>query len=113
MEKYGDKNIVNEMKFILLRGTFKFLIGQHEKALEDFSLVIKNENSSDEVCVNALIKRGIIFMQINEPEKCFNDFSLAVKINPDSEDIYHHRSQVCSFFHQKLNKKKTTVISFI
>lgn len=98
IEKHSDKNGEYKIKFFLLRGTFQFLFGQYDKALQDFDFVIENENSNDNIRVNALIKKAIILMQLEKPEKCLQNFSMAININPDCVDIYHHRRQVFKIF---------------
>lgn len=92
--KYGDENTVNKMKLYLVRGTFQLLLGQHENAFIDFGIVIDSDCSTDDIKVNALIKRAIMNMQLEKQTECFDDFTKAVKINRDCGDIYHHRGQV-------------------
>lgn len=82
------------MKVLLLRGTFNLLLGKYEDALTDLSTVIDSEVASNELKINALIKRASMHVQLEQPEKSFDDFAEAVKLDPNSSDVYHHRGQV-------------------
>ncbi|XP_012273313.1 mitochondrial import receptor subunit TOM70 [Orussus abietinus] len=83
-----------KMKVLLTRATFYNLLGQYDNAIQDLNTVISSQTASNEVKVNALIKRACIHMQLENIEACFTDFDAAVKIDADCGDIYHHRGQI-------------------
>jgi len=69
-------------------------LGEHDAAFQDFESILNNESASDDIKINALIKRAALYMQLDNPEMTFKDFELAISINPNYSDIYHHRGQV-------------------
>ncbi|XP_014224412.1 mitochondrial import receptor subunit TOM70 [Trichogramma pretiosum] len=90
----ADDNSLHKMKVILLRGTFYLLMGLHEEASKDLNAVVNSDISSNDLKVNALIKRASMHVQLEDPEKSFDDFQLAENIDPNLGDIYHNRGQV-------------------
>jgi len=79
---------------LLLRATFYLLLGEHDAAIQDFESILNSEDASDDVRINALIKRAALYVQLENPDMTFKDFDLAISINPSYSDIYHHRGQV-------------------
>jgi mitochondrial import receptor subunit TOM70 len=77
---------------LLLRGTFYSLLGEHKKALEDYSKLI--DEADTKVRINALVKRGIMKVEFGTPEESLNDLALAAVLGPDNADVFHHRGQV-------------------
>ena len=86
---------MSKYKTHLLRGTFYLLLGEHDKAISDFDMIITSESAAKELKVNALVKRASMHVQLEHPEKSFCDFDMAVKLDPNCGDIYHNRAQVC------------------
>ncbi|XP_070528059.1 mitochondrial import receptor subunit TOM70 isoform X2 [Cardiocondyla obscurior] len=83
-----------KLEVLLLRATFHLLLGEHDAAIQDFERILNSEDASDDVKINALIKRAALYMQLDNPEMTFRNFELAISINPTYSDIYHHRGQV-------------------
>jgi len=79
---------------LLLRATFYLLLGEHDAAIQDFESILNSEDASDDMRINALIKRAALYVQLENPDMTFKDFDLAISINPSYSDIYHHRGQV-------------------
>lgn len=78
----------------LLRGTFYLLLGQYEGSLDDFNFVINNPATSNELKINALIKRASLYLQLEDSQKTFQDLAEAEELNPKCSDIFHNRGQV-------------------
>ncbi|XP_011860763.1 PREDICTED: mitochondrial import receptor subunit TOM70 [Vollenhovia emeryi] len=83
-----------EQEVLLLRATFHLLLGEHVEAIHDFETILNSEDASDDVKINALIKRAALYMQLDNPEMTFRDFDLAIRMDACYSDIYHHRGQV-------------------
>ncbi|KAI8916161.1 hypothetical protein EDD86DRAFT_273010 [Gorgonomyces haynaldii] len=73
-----------------LRGTFHFLMGQVDLAIQDIdaSLQLDAEN------VNTIIKRATLFMEMGELEQTVQQFDLALQLAPNHVDLFYHRGQV-------------------
>lgn len=84
----------SKLEVFLLRGTFYVLVGKRDAALEDFARILNSEDASNNVKVNALIKKATLHMQFDTSEMSFNDFNQAINIDPNCAEIYHHRGQV-------------------
>ncbi|KAJ8100315.1 mitochondrial precursor protein [Lipomyces tetrasporus] len=72
-----------------LRGTFKFLMADNQGAMEDL-----NKSIELAPCVQAYVKRALLFMDLSDPVKCNADFESAIGLDPTSPDIYYHRGQI-------------------
>ncbi|KAK3601164.1 hypothetical protein CHS0354_019163 [Potamilus streckersoni] len=79
----------------LLRGTFLFLKGELDKALEDFNLILDKNDLEKKMKVNALIKRGSLFIQQEKKKEGLDDFMMAEDTDSDNSDVYHHRGHQC------------------
>jgi len=84
----------SKMEIVSLQALFESFLGHHDSAFENFDYILKSEDSSKEVKINALIKRATLHIQLNNPEKGYKDFEKAIKLDGKCPDIYHHRGQV-------------------
>jgi len=82
------------MEIVSLQALFESFLGHHDSAFKNFNYILKSEDSSKDVKINALIKRATLYIQLNNPEKGYKDFEKAIKIDEKCPDIYHHRGQV-------------------
>jgi putative GTP pyrophosphokinase len=73
------------------RGMAYFAIGQHQRALKDFSSAIKYDPENDRSYAN----RGLCYRVMKKFRKALSDFNLALKINPTQPDNYFGRAQTC------------------
>jgi len=78
----------------LLRGTFHLLLGEHDKAVADFTAVFDDKETDAKLRVNALVKRATLLMQQGAPEESLHDLQMAAELGPDNSDVFHHRGQV-------------------
>lgn len=102
-----------KMEVLLFRATFQLLLGKHDAAIQDLDNIINSDDASEDIKVNALIKRATLYMQLESSEKTFSDFELAIKINPDYGDIYHHRGQVLYMEYIRLPHARSICINVI
>jgi len=79
---------------LLLRATFYLLFGKHNCAFQDFKDILSSKDPSDDIRINALIKRASLYMRHHKSEMAFEDYELAIRMNPSYSDIYYHRGQV-------------------
>ncbi|XP_076626379.1 translocase of outer membrane 70 [Colletes latitarsis] len=84
----------HKMQALLLRATFYLLQAQYDAAIKDLGTIINSDNVSNDIKVNALIKRGSLYMEVESPEISLSDFDLAAELNPDCGDIYSHKGRV-------------------
>jgi import receptor subunit TOM70 len=84
----------SKMEIVSLQALFESFLGHHDSAFKNFNYILKSEDSSKDVKINALIKRATLYIQLNNPEKGYKDFEKAIKIDEKCPDIYHHRGQV-------------------
>jgi len=84
----------SKMEIVSLQALFESFLGHHDSAFENFDYILKSKDSSEDVKINALIKRATLYIQLNNTQKGYKDFEKAIKINPKCPDIYHHRGQV-------------------
>ncbi|KAL3886826.1 hypothetical protein ACJMK2_026791 [Sinanodonta woodiana] len=75
----------------LLRGTFFFLKGEFDKALQDFNQILDKNDLDTKMKVNALIKRGSLLIQQEKKQEGLVDFRTAEETDSDNSDVYHHR----------------------
>ncbi|CAI2171594.1 18101_t:CDS:10 [Funneliformis geosporum] len=93
MEAYGkaiDAGCSNMAEALNMRGTFTYLMGDSNGALEDFKKAL--EIRSD--YVQAYVKCATIYMEQGNTDIAWQEFEEAIKINPNDPDIYYHRGQV-------------------
>lgn len=91
----------------LLRGTMYTLMCNIPNALADLNKVIELEENetNNELKINALIKRGSLKMQEAKDLECYADFDLALKISNKNANIFHHRGQLY-FLTERLDEAK-------
>ena len=77
------------------RGMAYFALGQHLRALKDFSSAIGYDRDSDRVYAN----RGLCHRVLKKHAKALQDFNQALKINPNRPDNYYGRAQTCYDMH--------------
>ncbi|KAL4402989.1 TOM (translocase of outer membrane) complex component [Malassezia pachydermatis] len=73
-----------------LRGTYYFVIGLAQRALDDL-------DRSTELCddyVQSWVKKASVHMELGDKDAAFKDFEKAIAIQPEDPDIYYHRGQV-------------------
>ncbi|CAG8478643.1 16400_t:CDS:10 [Funneliformis mosseae] len=93
MTAYGraiDAGCSNMAEALNMRGTFTYLMGDSNGALEDFKKAL--EIRSD--YVQAYVKRATIYIEQGQTDLAWQEFEEAIKINPNDPDIYYHRGQV-------------------
>ena len=73
-----------------MRGTFRYLKGQNEEALEDLSKAIELKPSESQ----GYIKRASIHLESSEKDLAVRDFELAMEQGQKDPDIYYHRAQL-------------------
>ena len=73
-----------------LRGSFLFLMGESQKAKEDFEASITALPSFTQ----SWVKIASVHMEQGKPDDAFLAFEEAIKQNPNDPDIYYHRGQV-------------------
>lgn len=83
-----------KLEVLLLRATFYVLLGNYSAAIQDFENVLNSEDVSNDLKINALIKRADLYMRFKDSEMSFKDFELAISINSTCSDIYYHRGRV-------------------
>lgn len=71
------------------RGTFKFLTGDAEGAMEDLLKSVEFWPGFTQ----SLVKLASVYMEQANPEKAFQCFEDAIQHNPNDADIYYHRGQ--------------------
>nr|POF01010.1 mitochondrial import receptor subunit tom70 [Quercus suber] len=75
-----------------MRGTFRYLKGDSQSAMEDLNKSLE----SDSTLVQSYVKRAshADIPDLGEREKAAHDFELAAEINADDPDIFYHRAQL-------------------
>ena len=73
-----------------MRGTFRYLKGQNEEALEDLSKAIELKPSEPQ----GYVKRASIHLESNDKGLAVRDFELAMEQGQQDPDIYYHRAQL-------------------
>ena len=71
------------------RGMAYFAMGNHQRALKDFSSAIRYDAESDRGYAN----RGLCYRVLKKPERALLDFNQALKINPNRPENYFGRAQ--------------------
>jgi len=85
-----------KLEVLLLRATFYSLLGKYSPAFQDLECILNIEYASDDVKINALLKRANLHLKFMDLDMAFMNFELAININPHYSDIYYHRGQVLS-----------------
>ncbi|KAI9319969.1 hypothetical protein BX666DRAFT_1917762 [Dichotomocladium elegans] len=73
-----------------LLGTFEFLKGNNQGALEAFNKSIE----LDPKLIQSYIKRSSLYMEQSDVVNAFKQFDDAIAINSSDPDVYYHRGQV-------------------
>ncbi|KAG5348384.1 TOM70 protein, partial [Acromyrmex charruanus] len=94
-----------KLEVLLLRATFYSLLGKRSPAFQDLECILNIKYASDDVKINALLKKARLYLELDDLNMAFINFELAISINPHYSDIYYHRGQV--YMHMgELNKAK-------
>ncbi|KAG8529483.1 TOM (translocase of outer membrane) complex component [Bacidia gigantensis] len=73
-----------------MRGTFKYLRGENNAALEDLSKSVEIQPS----LTQSYIKRASMHLELGQRDAAANDFDEAMARQSDDPDIYYHRAQL-------------------
>jgi ppGpp synthetase/RelA/SpoT-type nucleotidyltranferase len=73
------------------RGMAYFAMGNHQRALKNFSSAISYDPESDRGYAN----RGLCYRVLKKHERALQDFNQALQINPSRSDSYFGRAQTC------------------
>ncbi|OCK80081.1 mitochondrial precursor protein [Lepidopterella palustris CBS 459.81] len=73
-----------------MRGTFRYLMGDNQDALDDLSKSVELDPS----LTQSFIKRASMHLELGNREAAANDFAQATEQNKDDPDIYYHRAQL-------------------
>ncbi|KYM83974.1 Mitochondrial import receptor subunit TOM70, partial [Atta colombica] len=94
-----------KLEVLLLRATFCILLGKYDPAFQDLECILNIEYASDDVKINALLKKANLHLKFMDIDMASMNFELAITINPRYSDIYYHRGLL--YMHMdKLNKAK-------
>lgn len=77
----------------LMRATALIQLNSFQKAINDYSIVIKNEKNQELLCT-AYIGRGGVYGYINDFINGINDFNSALKINPNDVDAIYNLARL-------------------
>ncbi|XP_018313888.1 mitochondrial import receptor subunit TOM70 [Mycetomoellerius zeteki] len=88
-----------KLEVVLLRATFYTFLNENNSAIHDFESILNTEYASDDVKINALLKRADLHKGLKNKEMVFKDFDLAISINPACSDIYYHRGLTYVYMH--------------
>lgn len=80
----------NEALAYNMRGTFRYLKGDHEDALNDISKSLE----LDPKMIQSHIKRASMHLELGEKDLAHQDFQAAEAVDKDDPDIYYHRAQL-------------------
>ncbi|XP_018046992.1 PREDICTED: mitochondrial import receptor subunit TOM70-like, partial [Atta colombica] len=94
-----------KLEVLLLRATFYTLLGKYGSAFQDLECILNIEYASNDVKINALLKRAYLHLKFMDLDMTFMNFELAISINPRYADIYYHRGRLYVRM-GKLNKAK-------
>ena len=86
LDNLGD----NEAFAYNLRGTFRYLKGENEAALEDLSKSVE----LNPALTQSYIKRASMHLEQGNKDGAASDFEKAIEQNKDDPDIYYHRAQL-------------------
>ncbi|KAK4963457.1 TOM (translocase of outer membrane) complex component [Elasticomyces elasticus] len=73
-----------------MRGTFRYLRGENDAALEDLNKSIE----LDPALVQSYVKRASMHLEQSKREEAAHDFELAMSHNDQDPDIFYHRAQL-------------------
>lgn len=73
-----------------MRGTFRYLRGENNMALEDLTRSVEIQPS----LTQSYIKRASMHLELAKKDAAANDFEQAMAQQPDDPDIYYHRAQL-------------------
>ncbi|KAK5710132.1 TOM (translocase of outer membrane) complex component [Elasticomyces elasticus] len=73
-----------------MRGTFRYLRGENDAALEDLNKSIE----LDPALVQSYVKRASMHLEQGKREEAAHDFELAMSHNDQDPDIFYHRAQL-------------------
>lgn len=73
-----------------LRGTFRYLMGENNAALEDLTTSVDKQPS----LTQSYIKRASMHLEQGSRDAAASDFEKAMEENKDDPDIYYHRAQL-------------------
>ncbi|GBB91579.1 hypothetical protein RclHR1_18960004 [Rhizophagus clarus] len=93
MKEYGkaiDAGCSYMAEALNMRGTFTYLMGDSQGALEDFKKALEIKPDY----VQIYVKRATIYMEQDNADLAYREFDEAIKIDPNDPDIYYHRGQV-------------------
>jgi tetratricopeptide (TPR) repeat protein len=91
------------------RGVFHSKLGEHKKAVEDFSKAINyaSDELKNKLITDVLVFRGKEYLELNEYAKAIDDFSESLRLNPKDDDILLLRAKAYYFLDEK---EKTKVV---
>lgn len=75
-----------------MRGTFRYLKGDTDAALEDMNKSLE----LDPKLTQSYVKRSTLFLEQGKRDEALEDFNSAIAQNPNDPDIYYHRAQLNS-----------------
>lgn len=73
-----------------MRGTFRYLKGDNDAALNDLNKSLE----LDPALVQSYVKRASMHLEQSKRAEAAHDFELAMKHNSEDPDIYYHRAQL-------------------
>ncbi|KAA6414076.1 MAG: mitochondrial precursor s import receptor [Lasallia pustulata] len=73
-----------------MRGTFRYLRGENNDALEDLTKSVE----LNPALTQSFIKRASMHLELGNREAAANDFEQAMEQNKEDPDIYYHRAQL-------------------
>lgn len=73
-----------------MRGTFRYLKGENEGALDDLNKSIELDPS----LVQSYVKRASMHLEQSKRDEAARDFELAMQHNESDPDIFYHRAQL-------------------
>ena len=73
-----------------MRGTFRYLRGENNAALEDLSKSVEIQPD----LTQSYIKRASMHLELGNKDAAADDFKQAQEQQPDDPDIYYHRAQL-------------------
>lgn len=73
-----------------MRGTFRYLKGDNDAALDDLNRSLELDPS----LVQSYVKRASMHLEQSKRDEAAHDFELAMNHNSEDPDIYYHRAQL-------------------
>ncbi|CAF0733456.1 unnamed protein product [Didymodactylos carnosus] len=84
----------------LLRGSFYILIGQYNEAVADFDIVVSNPSSTEEMRINAKLKRANARIHLHDLEGAMNEYNKCIHTHPNSCAPRVHRGMLKTLLEQ-------------